>query len=78
MTAYQAEQRRHLRAVLEQEGRGGPGSWGLLSPPLNTRETSGAPRRVLNRVFLMRHCSVETPSDLSHADISGVHLKSVS
>jgi hypothetical protein len=79
VTAYQAEQRRHLRAVFlsqEQQGRYGPGSWGLLSPPLNTREASGAPRRVLNREFLMRHCFVDTPSDLSHADISGVHQKS--
>ena len=81
MTAYQAEQRRHLRAVFlsqEKQGRHGPGSWGLLSPPLNTREASGATRRVLNREFLMRHCFVDAPSDLSHADISGVHQNSVS
>ncbi|CAI8026257.1 X-ray radiation resistance-associated protein 1 [Geodia barretti] len=79
VTAYQAEQRRHLRAVFlsqEQQGRHGSGSWGLLSPPLNTREASGATRRVLNREFLMRHCFVDAPSDLSHADISGVHQKS--
>lgn len=81
MTAYQAEQRRHLRAVFlsqEQQGRNGPGSWALLSPPLNTREPSGVGRRILNREFLMRHSFVEQPSDLSHADISSVHYKSVS
>ena len=84
MTAYQAEQRTRLRAVFfsqqqqQKKRRAGEGSWTLLSPPVNTREVSGVGRRVLDREFLMRHCFVERPSDLSHADITGVHQNTVS
>lgn len=79
VTAYQAEQRSRLRAVfLSQQQRVAYGQvWSHLRPPTNTREASGATRRVLDREFLMRHCFVEHPTDLSDADISGVHQSSV-
>ena len=78
MTAYQAEQRSRLRAVfLSQHQRQEPGYSHCVRPPTNTREASGAARRVLDKAFLMRHCYVEQPTDLSDADISGVHLTSV-
>lgn len=81
MTAYKAEQRSRLRTVFlsqHQSQERGWGSSGHLSPPSNTREASGMPRRVLDKRFLMRHCFVEQPTDLSDADISGVHLRTVS
>ena len=79
--AYQAEQRTRLRAVFlrqqRQQKRQGERSWALISPPTNTREASGVGRRALDRELLMRHCFVEQPSDLSHADITGLHLNKV-
>ena len=79
MTAYQAEQRSRLRAVFHsQTYEKGWGKSRYLDPPTNTRDVSGAPRSVLDRVFLMRHCYVEQPCDLSYCDICGVHLKNVS
>lgn len=82
VTAYQAEQRSKLKTVFLTQHQslhgGGWGSLGRLSPPANTREASGVPRKKLDKIFLMRHCFVEQPTDLSDADISGVHLTTVS
>ena len=80
MTAYQVEQRNRLRTVLRDHRQYHvPGSRSEhLRPPTNTREASGGTRRVLDKVFLMRHCFVEQPTDLSEGDISGVHLTNVS
>lgn len=82
MTAYQAEQRSKLKTVFLTQHQslhdGGWGSLGHLSPPTNTREPSGVPKKTLDKKFLMRHCFVEQPTDLSDADISGVHLTTVS
>lgn len=79
VTAYQAEQRSRLKTVfLSQQHVQGQGSSGYLSPPANTREASGLLRKTLDKRFLMRHCFVEQPTDLSDGDISGVHLRTVS
>lgn len=78
MTAYQAEQRSRLRTVfLSQQQQQRLTYHTQLTPPTNTREASGVPRRQLDKTFLMRHCFVEQPSDLSEADISGVHQNTV-
>lgn len=79
VTAYQAEQRSRLKAVFLSQQQPQKGGWasGHLSPPANTREASGLPRRVLDREFLQKHCFVNHPSDLSVADISGANLRAV-
>ena len=75
--AYQAEQRSRLRAVFFSQRSPGLTPRSLLPPPTNTREPSGMTKRHLDREFLMRHCFVEQPSDLSDADISGIQQYSV-
>lgn len=81
MIAYQADQRRHLEAVIvplvtERVTRHGSK---LLRPPTNTREASGVPgRKVLDRSFLLSHCYGREPSDLCVCNISGVELQDVS
>ena len=79
MTAYQVEQRNRLRTVFRgyRQSHEAGSRYDLLRPPTNTREDSGATRRVLDKAFLMRHCFVEQPTDLSDGDISGVDLTTV-
>lgn len=79
VTAYQAEQRSKLKTVFlsQHQSLHNRGS-GRLSPPTNTREASGLPKKTLDKEFLMRHCFVEQPTDLSDGDISGMHLTTVS
>lgn len=80
VTAYQADQRRHLQAVIvplvtERVTRQGSK---ILRPPTNTREASGVPRKVLDREFLLRHCYGREPSDLCVCNVSGEELQDVS
>lgn len=78
ITAYQAEQRKHLKAVITAtRGEGSKGSK-VVRPPTNTREASYVPPIVLNASFLLEHCCIESPGDLSDANISGKQLKDVS
>ena len=78
ITAYQADQKTRLRVVLSTSMRGGIASGTTIRPPTNTREVSGAPRKMLDAVFLLKHCYVEEPSDLCVCNISGEGLKVVS
>ena len=75
--AYQADQRRHLQAVIvplvKEQARGSK----ILRPPTNTREASGVPR-VLDRAFLLKHCYGQEPSDLCVCNVSGKGLQDVS
>ncbi len=53
----------------------------VIRPPTNTREVSGtlsSRPRALSRKFLLRHCFVSEPNDLSVANISGASLERVS
>ena len=79
MTAYQVEQRNRLRTVLRDHHQCDKvdSRFEHLRPPTNTREASRGTRRVLDKAFLMRHCFVEQPTDLSDGDVSGVHLTTV-
>ena len=79
VTAYQVEQRNRLRTVLRDHSQCHKidSRSEHLRPPTNTREASGGTQRVLDKAFLMRHCFVEQPTDLSDGDISGVHLTTV-
>ena len=80
MTAYKVQQRDRLRTVFRSHRQRHEVGWGDssdLRPPTNTREDSGVTKRMLDKAFLMRHCFVEQPTDLSDADISGVHLTTV-
>lgn len=76
ITAYQAEQKRHLQAVMlsskfeERQSK-------VIGPPVNTREASCSRRAVLDEQFLLENCYVCTPSDLSEANISGKALTEV-
>lgn len=78
ITAYQADQKTRLRVVLSTSMRGGIESGRTIRPPTNTREVSGAPRKMLDRMFLLKHCYVEEPSDLCVCNVSGEGLKVVS
>ena len=78
ITAYQADQRRRLKAVLSTSVRGGIESGKALRPPTNTREASGILRKTLDGSFLLKHCYVEKPSDLCVCNISGEGLQEVS
>ena len=78
ITAYQADQRRRLKAVLSTSVRGGIESEKALRPPTNTREASGILRKTLDGSFLLKHCYVEKPSDLCVCNISGEGLQEVS
>ena len=52
-----------------------------MRPPTNTREVSGSlssRAHVLNKEFLLSHCYINDPSDLSVANISGADLDHVS
>ena len=80
MIAYQADQRRHLQAVIvplvneriaRQRSK-------LLRPPTNTREASGVSRKVLDKAFLLRHCYGREPSDLCVCNVSSAELQDVS
>ena len=80
MIAYQADQRRHLEAVIiplvnERIARQGSK---LLRPPTNTREASGVSRKVLDKSFLLRHCYGREPSDLCVCNVSSAELQDVS
>ena len=77
ITAYQAEQRRHLKAVMKSTKPGGQRSK-MIYPPTNTREASSFLRPSLNGLFLMLNCFVKSPGDLCVANISGKDLKDVS
>jgi hypothetical protein len=78
--AYQADQRRHLQAVIvplvKEHARGSRGSK-ILRPPTNTREASGVPRKVLDRAFLLKHCYGREPGDLCVCNVSGKGLQDV-
>ena len=50
----------------------------ILRPPTNTREASGAPRKVLDREFLLKHCYGRAPSDLCVCNVSSKELQDVS
>lgn len=77
ISAYQTEQKKRLRAVLSTSARETK-SAGTVNPPANTREVSGALKKILDGFFLLKHCYVEDPSDLCVCNISGVGLRSVS
>lgn len=50
----------------------------VIAPPTNTREASGSRKSTLNTLFLLGNCYVNTPNDLSEANISGKELIDVS
>lgn len=77
ITAYQADQRRHLQAVMlssKLEARGSK----VINAPANSREASCSQHPVLDEQFLLENCYVFSPSDLSKANISSKELKDVS
>ena len=79
MSAYQAEQRSRLKAVLSPSVRRATGN-SLPRPPTNTREASGLSRQLLpalDEPFLLKHCYVERPGDLCVCNISGAGLEVV-
>ena len=77
ITAYQAEQKRHLRTVMVSSKLEGTRSK-VIAPPTNTREASSSQKCILNTRFLLENCYVNTPNDLSVANISGKELIDVS
>ena len=77
ITAYQAEQRSHLKAVMISSKLDAQRSR-VVGPPTNTREASHHARTVLDRSFLLETCFVDAPGDLSVANVSGRELNDVS
>lgn len=76
ITAYQADQRRHLQAVmlsskLEERSKS-------INAPANSREASCSRHAVLDEQFLLENCYVFSPGDLIEANISSKELKDVS
>ena len=78
MIAYQADQRRHLQAVIVPLVKEHARRSQILRPPTNTREASGVPRKVLDKSFLLKHCYGQEPGDLCVCNISGKGLQDVS
>ena len=76
--AYQADQRRHLQAVIVPLVKEHARESKILRPPTNTREASGVPRKVLDRAFLLKHCYGQEPGDLCVCNVSGRELQDVS
>ena len=78
MIAYQADQRRHLQAVIVPLVKEHARTSKILRSPTNTREASGVPRKVLDKLFLLKHCYGREPSDLCVCNVSGKELQDVS
>lgn len=49
----------------------------VVYPPTNTREASYRAHTILDSVFLLGTCYVDSPGDLSVANISGKELNDV-
>ncbi len=77
ITAYQAEQWQHLKAVMKSTKLEGKRSK-IIYPPTNTREASSVLHPVLNKLFLLLNCYVTSPGDLCVANISERDLMDVS
>ena len=78
MTAYQADQRRYLRAVIVPLAKEQARRPKILRPPANTREASAAiQQKVLDGAFLLKHCYGQEPSDLCVCNVSGKGLQDV-
>ena len=82
--SYNAEERRHLKAVMmplrkiEPTKKIEPLRSKVTLPPPNTREAGCPSHNRLSKKLLMKHCYVEQPSDLTVANISGYQLTDVS